>query len=120
DAILSLNRLAAERFLRRWRRVGPVPPQEPLGGEPVEAQDRVGELAEQGGVGIRLPGFAPQRVLYLGWLERCVAALAREQAQHRHLIVLMRRHPEDRAVRAVGHEPLVHFGRGERYGQPPR
>src|SRR2546426_11545391 len=40
-----------------------------------------------------------QRVLYLGRLERCVAALAREQSQHRHLIVLMRRHPEDRAVR---------------------
>src|SRR5213076_1062195 len=49
---------------RRRRRVDPVPPQEPLGGEPVETQDRVGELAEQGGVGIRLPGFAPQRVLY--------------------------------------------------------
>src|SRR5207247_2399700 len=78
------------------------------------------ELAEQGGVGIRLPGFAPQRVLYLGRLERCVAALACEQSQHRHLIVLMRRHPEDRAVRAVGHEPLVHLGRRERYRDPPR
>src|SRR2546430_9523315 len=41
-------------------------------------------------------------VLDFGRLERRVAALAREQSQHRHLIVLMRRHPEDRAVRAVG------------------
>src|SRR5438046_8419214 len=32
----------------------------------------------------RLPGFAPQRVLYLGRLERCVAALAREQRSEEH------------------------------------
>src|SRR5438552_11529854 len=95
---LPIGRL--ERFGRwcqgrwRWRRVGSVPPQEPLGGEPVETQDRVGELAEQGGVGIRLPDFAPQRVLDFGRLERRVAALAREQSQHRHLIALLRRHPE--------------------------
>src|SRR5438132_2590651 len=30
----------------------------------------------------------------------------------------MRRHLEDRAVRAVGHQPLVHLGGGERHGQP--
>src|SRR2546426_6794434 len=68
DVFFSERRIRHTRLQGDWSSdvcssdlcVGPVPPQEPLGGEPVEAQDRVGELTEQGGVGIRLPGFAPR------------------------------------------------------------
>src|SRR5437870_11794903 len=58
-----------ERWKRRWRE-RPLAPENALGGEAIEAQDRIGELAEERGVGIRLRRFALQRVPHLGGLER--------------------------------------------------
>src|SRR2546427_11627659 len=50
-----------------------------------------------------------QRLAHFRRIERHVAALAREQAQHRHLVVLVGRHLQGGAVGAVRDEPLVHF-----------
>src|SRR5437660_4996465 len=38
----------------RWRRVDPIAAQEALGGQTVETEDRIGELAEQAGIRIDL------------------------------------------------------------------
>src|SRR5205823_5892295 len=62
----------------RWRRVDAVATQEALGGQTVEAQDRVGELAEQARIRIHLCRLVPQRLLNLCRIERDVAALARQ------------------------------------------
>src|SRR6266550_549586 len=102
----------------RWRGVDTVATQEALGGQTVEAQDRVGELAEQGRIRIPLRRLAPQRLLNFRRVERDVAALSRQQPQHGHLVVLVGRGLERRAVGAVRHQPLVHLRGGERLGEP--
>src|SRR3989454_12752888 len=103
---------------RRGRRVGAVAPQEALGGETIQAQDRVGELSKQRRLGIGLRRLTLQRLAHFRRIERHVAALAREQAQHRHLVVLVGRHLQGGAVGAVRDEPLVHFRRRKGNGEP--
>src|SRR5437899_3039757 len=62
----------------------------------------------------RLPARPLQAFADRTGFEPNIAALAREQPQYRHLVVLMGRDAQVRAVGAIGHEPLVYFCRRER------
>ncbi len=88
--------------------------QHALGGAAVDHDLRLGKTAEVSRVGVDgrdfpLHGFADR----IGF-ELNIAALAREQPQYRHLVILMGRDVQVRAVGAIGHEPLVYFCRRER------
>ena len=90
--------------------------QHALGRAPIDHDLRVRKGAEVGRIGVDRRDLALHRFPHVFRLELHVAALAREQAQHGHLVVLMGGDIEVRAIGAVRHEPLVDIGGRERYG----
>ena len=115
DRVFS-RRVEQVVFVVHRRSVCPLPDQHALGGPAVDHNPRVRKTAEVGRVGVDSRDLPLHRFADRIWLQLDVAALAREQPQDRHLVILMGRDVQARAVGAIGDEPLVDFRRRERDG----
>ena len=102
----------------RRRRVRPVGQQYPLCGVAIHHHLCLRKAAEVGGIGVDGRDFALHRVPHRFGFELDVVALAGEQPEHRHLVVLVRRHVQALAIGAVGHQSLVQVRGREGHGDP--
>src|SRR2546421_8810747 len=101
-------------FIRvEGRRICAVRLQRMVGGASIYHHLRIGKAAKESRVRIDGCELALHGLAHSLGLELEIAALAREQPQHGHLVILMRRDVQSGAIRSIGNQPLVHLGGGE-------